>query len=362
VTEAGCSAPSLVATIAPSAIGEPVRSVSLQAAWVAATETVPAHCRVDGVFAPVDTAPTARPINFRVILPASWNRRGAQMGGGGNNGIIPNLAGGEFGAGGPSLLQRGFVTYGSDSGHQLPAFGRRGGPPPAPPDQDWALNEEAIRNFGYAQMKKTHDAAMVLIQRMYGERPRFNYYIGTSQGGREALTATTAAAKAGNGEAAHLLAVFIAAGVNTPYARIAVQGSGSAMRIAAQKFRMLADQSSSLQLHMHRHTCRLLKHSAQTSRCNGLHPVEARLARCLLETSDRAGSRELRVTHELLAASMAARRSNVTVAANALRSRKLIEYTRARLRIIDRKGLVKAACGCYGVNALEGQDPVARYD
>jgi len=188
VTEAGCTAPALVATIAPEKIGEPVRSVTLQAAWVGATETVPAHCRVDGVFAPVDTAPTARVINFRVILPASWNRRGAQMGGGGINGVIPPVAGGEFGAGGPSLLQRGFATYGSDSGHQLPAFGRRGGPPPAPPDQEWALNDEAIRNFGYAQMKKTHDAAMVLIERMYGERPRFNYYIGTSQGGREGLT------------------------------------------------------------------------------------------------------------------------------------------------------------------------------
>jgi hypothetical protein len=188
VTEAGCAAPSLVATIAPSVIGEPVRSVTIQAAWVAATEMTPAHCRVDGVFAPVDTSPTARVINFRVILPASWNQRGAQIGGGGINGVIPNLTGGEFGASGPTLLQRGFVTYGSDSGHQLPAFGRRGGPPPAPPDQEWALNEEAIRNFGYAQMKKTHDAAMVLIQRIYGERPRFNYYVGTSQGGREALT------------------------------------------------------------------------------------------------------------------------------------------------------------------------------
>src|SRR5215467_8268186 len=187
-TEADCAAPSLVATIAPSDIGEPVRSVTIQAAWVAATDTVPAHCRVDGVFAPVDTAPTARVINFGVILPASWNQRGAQIGGGGINGVIPNLTGGEFGATGPSLLQRGFATYGSDSGHQLPAFGRRGGPPPAPPDQEWALNDEAIRNFGYAQMKKTHDAAMVLIERMYGARPQFNYYIGTSQGGREALT------------------------------------------------------------------------------------------------------------------------------------------------------------------------------
>ena len=188
VTEADCVAPSLVAAIAPAAIGEPVRSVTVQAAWVTASGTVPAHCRVDGVFAPVDSASTARVINFRVILPASWNRRAAQLGGGGINGVIPNLTGPEFRAAGSSLLQRGFATYGSDSGHQLPAFGRRGGPPAAPPDQEWALNDEAIRNFGYAQMKKTHDAALVLIQRLYGERPRFNYYIGTSQGGREGLT------------------------------------------------------------------------------------------------------------------------------------------------------------------------------
>jgi len=132
---------------------------------------------------------------FRVVARHVW-RRGAdadaiaaQLGGGGINGVIPNLTGSEFGSAGPSLLQRGFATYGSDSGHQLPAFGpRRGGPPSAPPDQDWALNDEVIRNFGYAQMKKTHDAAMVLIARLYGERPRFNYYIGTSQGGREGLT------------------------------------------------------------------------------------------------------------------------------------------------------------------------------
>jgi tannase/feruloyl esterase len=189
VTDAQCLAPSLAATIPVRDIGEPVRSVTLQPAWVAATDALPAHCRIDGVFAPVDTAPTARPINFRVILPASWNRRAAQLGGGGINGVIPNLTGGEFGGSGPSLLQRGFATYGSDSGHQLPAPGpRRGGPPGAPADREWALNDEAIRNFGYAQMKKTHDAAIVLITRMYGERPRFNYYIGTSQGGREGLT------------------------------------------------------------------------------------------------------------------------------------------------------------------------------
>ena len=203
ITAADCTADRIGASVMPSAIGEPVRSVTLNApAWVDAAGDVPAHCRVDGVIAPVDSASTAKPINFRVVLPASWNRRAAQLGGGGMNGVVPNLTGG--GPAGPSVLSRGLATYGSDSGHQL-AFGagpRRGGggPPPAAPaargvlgapnpaTDDWALNEEAVANLGYAQMKKTHDAAMAIIERAYGERPRFNYYIGTSQGGREALT------------------------------------------------------------------------------------------------------------------------------------------------------------------------------
>ncbi len=193
ITGAECTAERLGATIAPSAIGEPVRSVTLSApSWVEAVNGVPAHCRVNGSMAPIDTASTARPINFSVVLPATWSRRAAQLGGGGMNGIVPNLTGGGPGAQGPSLLDRGFATYGSDSGHQM-AFGARGGvgrgaAPGVNISDDWALNDEAIRNLGYAQMKKTHDAAMVLIERAYGERPRFNYYIGTSQGGREALT------------------------------------------------------------------------------------------------------------------------------------------------------------------------------
>ena len=66
------------------------------------------------------------------MLPASWIRRAAQLGGGGMNGVIPNLTGGGPGAQGPSLLDRGFATYGSDSGHQA-AFGRGGAEAAAPP-------------------------------------------------------------------------------------------------------------------------------------------------------------------------------------------------------------------------------------
>lgn len=170
-------------SIPVSAIGEPVGSVKLYTPrWIEATDATPAYAVVEGSVFPVD--PYGWPINFRVLLPASWSRRAMQAGGGGMNGTITVREGKN------QMINRGFVMYGSDSGHQG-GMGGGGvvlapGPVGAKPD-DWALNEEAIRNLGYMQMKKTHDAAMVIIERIYSERPRFNYYIGGSQGGREGI-------------------------------------------------------------------------------------------------------------------------------------------------------------------------------
>lgn len=176
ISEADCTAAKLGDSIPSRAIGEPVRSVRLAAPrWLPETDTLPDRCEVDGEMAPVDRSAGARPINFRVLLPARWQRRAAHHGGGGMNGVIPNLAGTQYTVGGVPPAKMGFAMYGSDSGHQSGS-------------DDWALNDEAVRNLAFMQMKKTHDAAMVVIERMYGARPRFNYYLGTSQGGREALT------------------------------------------------------------------------------------------------------------------------------------------------------------------------------
>jgi feruloyl esterase len=167
LTEAVCKSGALAATVPAERIGEPIAAVVLDSlTWVAATQDAPAHCLVNGRLQPIDTSATAQPIRFAVALPAAWNRRAIQLGGAGMNGIVPRLAGNE--------LRQGYVTYGSDSGHAN--------------DPKWALNDEAIRNLGYAQMKKTHDAAFVLIERAYGARPAFSYYVGGSQGGREGLT------------------------------------------------------------------------------------------------------------------------------------------------------------------------------
>ena len=178
ISAADCTAARAGDAIATSTIGEPAGAVTIAAPrWVAATETLQARCEVDGSIEPVDPSATARPIRFRVWLPAEWNGRAVHQGGGGMNGSIPDLSGARYPIGGRSAAQLGFATFGSDSGHQM-----------TPGPQDWALNDEAMKNLGYAQLKKTRDAAMVLIERVYGARPRYIYFTGTSQGGREGLT------------------------------------------------------------------------------------------------------------------------------------------------------------------------------
>jgi len=100
-----------------SAIGEPVGSVKLYPPrWIEATDAGPAYGVIEGSIFPVD--PKGWPINFRVLLPSSWSYRSMQMGGGGMNGTITVREGRN------PMLNKGFVLYGSDSGHQSSMGGR----------------------------------------------------------------------------------------------------------------------------------------------------------------------------------------------------------------------------------------------
>jgi len=81
IAAADCVAAKLGDAIPSSAIAEPAGSITLgEPRWVPAADPLPARCEVDGRIAPVDSAAAARPINFRVWLPAEWNRRAVQQG------------------------------------------------------------------------------------------------------------------------------------------------------------------------------------------------------------------------------------------------------------------------------------------
>lgn len=139
---------------------------------------LPAHCKLVGRIAPVNSG--SPDILFRVNLPLAWNGRLVQYGGGGFNGVL--ITGTALAPGQPydrpAPLARGFVTVGTDSGHQNN---------PGEPVQRFALDEEALVNFAHASYKKVRDVAVELARRAYGAPPARLYFVGSSEGGREGL-------------------------------------------------------------------------------------------------------------------------------------------------------------------------------
>lgn len=138
----------------------------------------PDYCQALVDIKPVD--PAAPVIKAQVNLPASWTGKSLQMGGGGLNGtLVTGLTGAR--ADGPETplpLTRGYMTLGTDSGHQNT---------PGVDTAAFALNNEALTNYAYAAYKKTHDVGVQLGLAYYGHKPQKAYYIGGSEGGREGM-------------------------------------------------------------------------------------------------------------------------------------------------------------------------------
>jgi CRP-like cAMP-binding protein len=94
---------------------------------------------------------------------------------------------------------------------------------------------------------------------------------------------------------------------------------------------------------------------SHTAACHRFHEVEPRLVRWLLLTHDRAHADSFFLTHLRLAEMLGVQRSAVTIAAGVLQQRNLISYARGVITIIDRMGLEKLSCECYGLLVADYQ-------
>jgi CRP-like cAMP-binding protein len=140
----------------------------------------------------------------------------------------------------------------------------------------------------------------------------------------------------------------LALGTDVAPVRTVVQGSGSALRIEATRFCAELDRSPALKDAMLGYICVFMSQLALSATCARFHVVEARLARWLLMTRDRAGADDFHLTQELMAYMLGVRRAGVTRAAGELKARGLVSYSRGSIRILDVRGLKRASCSCYG--------------
>ena len=128
-----------------------------------------------------------------------------------------------------------------------------------------------------------------------------------------------------------------------------MQIDGRGFRIPTKVMRSMFDDSGELRSRVLQFVQFQLNVTGQISACNRLYEAEARLARWLLTASDLTQSDMLKLTQEFLAQMLGSQRTTVALVAGILQNRGLIQYSRGKVRILNRDGLEKAAAEGYRV-------------
>ena len=131
-------------------------------------------------------------------------------------------------------------------------------------------------------------------------------------------------------------------------ARLTVEVSGSVQLVEREAVETLLDQSPPLRLAVVAWQDRVCRHAQRLALCAAAHTVEARLAGLLGNLCDTLERRDawFDLTQEQAADLLAVQRTTVNGALGRLRKRGFLSGTRGRIRVTNREGLLKAACGC----------------
>jgi hypothetical protein len=136
---------------------------------------LPAHCLVSGVIDQrVGVAGKSYGMHFEIRLPNDWNQRFLFQGGGGTNGVVRPAIGSVKG---PAALARGFAVVSQDAGHEGS-------------DSSFGEDQQARMDMIYRSYERVTTVAKQLVAAYYGKGPQHSYFMGCSEGGREALLAS----------------------------------------------------------------------------------------------------------------------------------------------------------------------------
>lgn len=129
--------------------------------------------------------------------------------------------------------------------------------------------------------------------------------------------------------------------------RVEVLESGETLHLGGRALRDSLADSPGLRRLLAEAVRAEVQQLAQAALCGRWHALQPRLARWLLERSERNGSPRVDATQSLMARLLGVRREAVTAAANGLQHEGAVRYHRGHLEILDRSRLVAGACGCW---------------
>ncbi len=142
--------------------------------------SLPEHCLVQGMLNPRIGAKGQKfGLGFDLRMPTDWNSRFLFQGGGGLDGVLAPAVGNIPGSGGPPALALGFAVVATDGGHRSSML-----------DGSFGLDQQARIDYAYNALDKVTLKAKELIEKYYGAAPSYSYFIGCSNGGRQALMAS----------------------------------------------------------------------------------------------------------------------------------------------------------------------------
>jgi CRP-like cAMP-binding protein len=213
-----------------------------------------------------------------------------------------------------------------------------------------------LRPSDYARLRPhLQPVRLAYRQPLYdaGKPIEFVYFIETGVGSLVNTMVNGQAAEVGTIGNEGMVGLPVVLGDDKAPTCVYVQVPGAGLRMKAARFKRELAHSASLQTVMLRYAHAVFNQVAQSAACSHFHPIQQRACRWMLMTHDRMQSDDFLLTQEFLAMMLGVQRTGVTAAASALQREGLIRYRRGNVTILDRRGLERRACECYGVSKRE---------
>ena len=143
------------------------------------------------------------------------------------------------------------------------------------------------------------------------------------------------------------IALFM--GGESTLSRAIVQNGGHAYRLKAQVLQDEFHSGGALSRILLMFASALITQMVQTAACNRHHSVDQQLCRWMLLSLDRLSSNRIIMTDKLIGNMLGLSNAKVTKAATVMQKAGLIHYNAGEITVLDRLGVEKRSCECYGV-------------